>query len=258
MRIYVLAAFLLISVQDVFACGLRSPASDELLRAIAEQSQAPADKSLPRAIISGAGSLLITNENGEEVKIDSNLRLAAGMTIVAKSGAAKIILPSTGQIIEMQPQTSLTVVQMNKSDEQKICSVSFAQTSGSAQYTSDHLGREQQCKTSSNDVFEVVTPNVGIIPVGTKYNVDLNQAIAELNGEDYSSENIAVDKGAVKVRLIKLKKSRKNVQAKEENVAAADYVFDEQKQVTVKAGKKARIKKSKKDRLADIQIVYPE
>lgn len=258
MRNFVLVIFLLTASLEIYACGLRSAASDDLLRAIAEQSYAPADKFLPRAIVSGAGSLLITDENGEEIKIDSNLTLKTGMTITSKSGAAKIILPSTGQIIDLKPQTTLTVVALNKSVEQKTCSVSFAQSRGSAQYASNHTEREQQCMASNADAFEVVTPNVGIVPVGTKYNVDLNQAIAELNGEQYDSENIGVEKGAVKVRLIKLKKSRKKSQSKEENLATADYVFDDQKPVTVKAGKKARVKKSKKDRMADIQIVYPE
>jgi hypothetical protein len=257
MRFFVLAVILLTTAQDVFACGLRAPASDELLRAIAEQSHAPADKSLPRAIVSGAGSVLITDENGNEVKIDSNFTLKTGMTITSRSGSAKIILPSTGQIIELQPRTELAVLALNKYADQKICSVSFAQQSGSAQYTSNHLEREGQCKATDLDMFEVVTPSAGLVPVGTKYNVDLNQAIAELNGENYNEE-ISVDKGAVKVRIIKLKKSRKKSQTKEENLAAADYVFDDQKPVTVKAGKKARIKKSKKDRMADIQIIYPE
>lgn len=259
MRFLVLAIFILFSVIEAVACGLRASAATDNLHSIVEQVESPATKALPKMIIYGSDSVIVTNEKGEDVSVDENLAMSQGMTISSKSGRAKIILPNTGQVIELLPKTIVKVVALNKSKDEKICSVSFEMQSGRASFSSNHLEREKECEPSQDGVFEVVTSSVGITPVGTKYNVDLSQEIAELNGETYSNgEEISVDKGSVKIRLIKLKKSRKKLMAKEENIAASDYVFDDQKPVTIKAGKKARVKKGKKDRLADIQIVYPE
>lgn len=259
MRFLVLMIFILSSAKETLACGLRAPSSVDDLRSVVEQVEAPSTKALPKMIVYGSDSLVVTNEKGEEVSIDENLVVSPGMTISSKLGKAQIILPSTGQAIELLSKTTLRVVELNKSSDEKICSVSFEMQSGRASFSSNHLEREKQCKPSQEGVFEVVTQSVGITPLGTKYNVDLSQEIAELNGENYSNgEEIFVAKGSVKVRIIKLKKSRKKSSAKEENLAAIDYVFDDQKPVTIKAGHKARVKKGKKDRLADIQVVYPE
>lgn len=257
MRLFVLTIFILSSLQEAVACGLRAPSSADDLRLIAEQVKAPATKALPKVIISGSESLVVTNEKGEAVLVSENLELTSGMTISSKTSRAQIILPTTGQVIEMFPQTTLKVVELNKSSEQKICSLSFEMQSGRANFSSNHLDREQQCQPQKADTFEVVTSSVAITPIGTKYNVDLSQEIAELNGENTGGEEISVDKGAVKVRLIKIKKTKKTV-GTEENLAASDYVFEDQKPVTIKAGHKARVKKGKKDRLADIQVVFPD
>ena len=258
MRLFVLVIFILSSVTEAVACGLRASSSTDDLRSVVEQVEAPATKALPKMIVYGSNSLIITNEKGEKIIVDENLEVTPGMTISSKAGKAKLILPSTGQVIELLPMTTLKVLELNKSSDEKICSVSFQMQTGRAVFSSNHLEREKECKPSQEGVFEVVTNHVGIAPIGTKYNVDLSQEIAELNGETYSNEDISVEKGSVKVRIIKLKKNRKKSSAKEENLAASDYVFDDQKPVTIKAGKKARVRKGKKDRLADIQVVYPE
>lgn len=259
MRLFVLVFFILSSVAEAVACGLRASMSTDDLRSVIANVETPSTKTLPQMIVYGTNSLAVTNEKGEAISVDENLVISPGMKISSKSGKAQIILPSTGQVIELLPMTTLKVLELNKSSDEKICSVSFQMQAGRAIFSSNHLEREQECKPSQDGVFEVVTNNVGITPIGTKYNVDLSQEIAELNGEKYSEgEEISVDKGSVKVRLIKLKKNRKKSVAKEENLAASDYVFDDQKPVTIKAGKKARVRKGKKDRLADIQVVYPE
>lgn len=253
MRLLVSVIFILSSVTEAMACGLRASTSANDLLLVMEQVEAPSTKTLPKMIVYGSDSLVVTNEQGEEISVDENLEIKPGMTISSKSGKAQLILPSTGQVIELLPMTTLKALELNKSSDKKICSVSFQMQSGRAVFSSNHLEREKECKPTQDGVFEVVTNHAGITPIGTKYNVDLSQEIAELNGEE-----ISVDKGSVKVRIIKLKKSRKKSSAKEENLAASDYVFDEQKPVIIKAGKKARVKKGKKDRLADIQVVYPE
>lgn len=176
------------------------------------------------------------------------------MTISSKAGSAQVYIPTTGQLVEVAPATTLKVLRYNKSSDQKICNLSFELQSGRAEFTSDHQAREKQC-VPVQDAFEVTTGTVEITPVGTKYSVDLNQAIAEANGEVYNEEEVAVRNGSVKIRLVKVKKSSASKKAKN-TVASND--FEDEKPIIVKAGKKAKVKKSKKDRMADIQIVYPE
>jgi hypothetical protein len=260
MRFTVFVLLILSSIIDVsaaLACGIHMQSSSEMLRNIAQSYEAPATKEPVRAMVSGGKFVVITHDKGEKVTIDENLVLQPGMKIYSRSGRSQISLPTTGQTIELAEGAVIQVVALNKSADEKICSVSFEMQSGRASFSSNHIAREKDCKRSQPETFEVVTSNVGITPVGTKYNVDLNQAIAELNGEtNTNAEEVSVDKGSVKIRIVKLKKTRQV--AKEENVAASDYVFDDQKPVTIKAGRKAKIKKGKKDRLADIQIVYPD
>lgn len=251
MRLVSIVLFILSSTVETKACGLRAKSSNDALRDIASNYEAPATKDLPKAIISNSGSLVITNKAGEKITANENLALDLGMTITSKSGPAQIVLPATGQVIDLKPGTTLEVVELNKSNDQKICSVSFKMKTGHASFSSNHIAREKQCAPSDAETFEVMTNHVAITPVGTKYNVDLNEAIAELNGEE-----VGVDKGAVKIRLVKIKKEKKK--PKVDIVADNKIAYEDQKAVVVKAGQKAKVKKGKKDRLADIQVIYPE
>lgn len=261
MRLLLVFIYLVTSTNEVIACGLQSNTSMQNLLQVAQQTKIPATVYLPKPLISGASSLLVKNEKGEDVKIDENMVLTPGMTIVANADKAKVYIPSTGQMIELLPKTAIKVLQYNKSAEEKICHLSFELQKGEATFSSDHQAREKECKPSEEN-FEVATSSIEITPIGTKYSVDLNQALAELNGEPVDSdENVSVQKGQVKIRLVKLKKSSaRKVTTKKANskkIAALDDGSDE-KPLIVKAGRKARVKKSKKDRIADIQIVYPE
>lgn len=259
MQLWLVILFMLTSPIEAIACGLQSATSMQNLLQVAQQVDAPATVYLPKALINGGSTAVVINDKGEDVKIDENLVLKPGMTITANTNNAKVYLPTTGQTIELSPKTTVKVVQYNKSAEQKICHLSFEIQSGRAEFSSQHQEREKDCKPSDPDTFEVATSNVEITPIGTKFSVDLNQAIAELNGEKYDAdETVSVKKGSVKIRLVRIKKAPASVgRAKKSRVAANDE-FADHKPVIVKAGRKAKIKKSKKDRLADIVIVYPE
>lgn len=261
MRLLLVVIYLLTSSNEVIACGLQGNSSVQNLLQIAEQTKAPATAYLPKTLISGASTLVVKNEKGEDVKIDDNMVLTPGMTITAKADKAKVYIPSTGQMIELLPKTAIKIIRYNKALDKKICHLSFELQSGKAIFSSNHQARETECKASEEN-FEVTTSSIEITPIGTKYSVDLNQALAELNGEEADiDENVSVQKGQVKIRLVKLKKSRAGKVAtkksKSKKIAALDDGSD-QKPLIVKAGRKARVKKSKKDRMADIQIVYPE
>lgn len=257
MRAFALMIVILFHFKNVRACGLRALSSRETLSAITENLELPAATDMPKALISGRSSLKLTKANGQIIVADDNLVLEPGTTITSEVNSAKLVIPSTGQVVALSRGTSLEIVAVSKSQEQKVCSVSFLMKKGQASFSSNHQARLADCRPQQADMFEVVTSHVSITPIGTKYNVDLNQTIAELNGETYtSSDEISVEKGAVKIRLVKLKKNKNKTN--EESLATNDYVFEEQKPVVIKAGRKAKIKKGKKDRLADIQIVYPD
>lgn len=255
MRLLLVIIYILTSANEAIACGLQGDTSVQSLLKISQQMDVPASKYLPKTIINGASRVAIKNDQGIDIKIDESLVLIPGMTIAAAAGKAKIQIPSTGQSIELQPGTMLKILNYNKSADEKICSISFEMQSGSAEFTSEHQKREKECKPT-RETFEVATRLIEITPIGTKFNVDLNQEIAELNGEVYETENVSVKKGQVKIRLVKLKKISAFKKSKKQVIAANDS--DDEKPVVVKARSRAKVKKSRKDRMADIQIVYPE
>ncbi|MES2802393.1 MAG: FecR domain-containing protein [Bdellovibrionota bacterium] len=259
MRTLLVSIYLLTISFEAMACGLQGATSMQNLLQVAAQAEAPASAHLPKTLINGGSTLIVKNDKGEDVKIDANLVLARGMTITTNASKAKVNIPATGQSIELLPMTTIKVLQYNKSAEQKICHLSFELQRGRAVFSSEHQAREKDCKPIQQGVFEVATKAIEITPIGTKYSVDLNQAIAELNGETVEiDENVSVQKGAVQIRIVRMKKSNaKKVTSKKLKLASSDDSAEE-KPIVVKAGRKARVKKSKTDRMADIQIVYPE
>ncbi len=261
MRLLLVVIYLLASTNEAIACGMQGNSSVQNLLQIAQQIETPATVYLPKPLLSGASSLLVKNEKGEDVKIDDNMVLTPGMTITAKTDKAKVYIPSTGQMIELLPKTAIKIIRYNKSLDEKICHLSFELQSGKAIFSSNHQARETECKASEEN-FEVATSSIEITPIGTKYSVDLNQALAELNGEPAEAdESVSVQKGQVKIRLVKLKKSSARKVATKKSSSKKIAALDDdsgEKPLIVKAGRKARVRKSKKDRIADIQIVYPE
>lgn len=252
MRALFTIILILSSVFEAMACGLQGETSAHSLLKIAQMTDAPASEYLPKSLINGAANLIIQNADGKEVKIEDGLVLTPGMTITSKAGSAQVYLPTTGQLVEVGPETKFKILQYNKSSDQKICNLSFELQNGRAEFSSEHMAREKHC-APTQAAFEVTTENIEVTPVGTKYSVDLNQAIAEANGEVYNEEEVAVKNGQVKIRLVKVKKSKSK-----KNTVASNNEFETEDPIIVKAGKKAKVKKVKKDRMADIQIVYPE
>lgn len=129
--------------------------------------------------------------------------------------------------------------------------------------------------------YEIETPSFYLNPIGTRYisSVDLNEALAELNGEN--TENISVEKGSIEVKLVKIsskskvkkisyssttksKGSSKTVSKSEKVSKKSQTVALSQiksKKIKLKAGSKAvaKVKKSKdkKEKIADIEVVDP-
>lgn len=101
------------------------------------------------------------------------------------------------------------------------------------------------------DQSEIETENVSITPTGTKYSVDLNDAIAESRGETVNTkmEKYFVESGGITVKLKKIKPN-----ARSQRIAKNG-------KFKVKAGKKAIVKVSrkanKKIKVADIEVLEP-
>lgn len=252
MRLLFVIILILSSAFEVMACGLQGETSAQNLLKIAQMTNAPSSEYLPNSLISGSANLVVKNVQGKEIKVEDGLVLTPGMTISSIAGKAQIFIPTTGQLVDVGPATTLKVLQYNKSSDQKICNLSFELQRGTAEFASKHQERAKEC-VLSKETFEVTTGTIEITPVGTKYSVNLNQAIAEANGEVYNEEEVAVKNGQVKVRIVKVKKSKSK-----KNSVASNNDFETEDPIIIKTGKKAKVKKSKKDRMADIQIVYPE
>ena len=239
------------------ACGLRD-VDPPALQVDSETIQTPAEKQSPFAMVKNRAAAQITTVDGEKVLPQDDLRLSEGMTIRATAGDVEIIIPSTNQRVRLAEGSDLKILSQNKSADKRICSLSFEIKKGSVNISSDHEEQKQNCLVATAaKQFELATPYALITPTGTEYTTDLDSAVAELNREKPShSESIDVRKGSIQIRLRK-EKSVQTTKSTKQQIAKSDYDSDD-KPVTVKSGAKAKIKKGKKDRIADIEIIDPE
>lgn len=122
--------------------------------------------------------------------------------------------------------------------------------------------------------FEIETEEAFLEPIGTRYRAStssaLNEALAELNGED-SSDVYSVDEGEIIVKLKKLssnkaknkikyvKESRnKNNKVTKKSVKKSTVAKDEKIKIKAKSKMKVVKKgKQKKDQVADLEVVAP-
>ena len=89
--------------------------------------------------------------------------------------------------------------------------------------------------------------------IGTKYSVDLNDAIAEASGSDIQTETYSVDKGSIKIKLRRANKFTKlNIKSKRK-----DFKVSKNGVFKLKAGQKARLKVNRKTKVADIEVIEP-
>lgn len=215
--------------------------------------------------IIGRQNLVIDSENNGMVnKSNKKTDLTIGTTFYAKGGPVTIIIPQTGQkiILDQNSEIQLAEIFTDKTENIK-CMYAFSLLKGSVTMDGNH---NNHCVDEKKeiDLAEIHTDQISITPLGTKYSVDLNQAVAEMNGEKYDdtanvkigddgfkSQKISVEKGSVAIKLRKVKPS-KNIK-----VTYNDDDYDEDK-IVLKPKAKAKTKKGKKDRVADIEIVYPQ
>ena len=100
---------------------------------------------------------------------------------------------------------------------------------------------------------DVGTPLCETTAIGTKYSVDLNDAIAEASGSDVQTENYAVEKGEIKIKIRHINKFAKlNIKSKRK-----DFKVSKNGTFRLRAGQKARVKVNQKTKVADLEVIEP-
>jgi hypothetical protein len=165
--------------------------------------------------------------------------LAAGDVIKTKSGQTvelKFFMP-TAQTITIGENSEVRIKELADSN----CQSAFEILQG--RITSE--GTHAQIQEIKNCASEMSTQSSDIRPTGTKYSVDLSEAISEANGETIQTENYSVEKGSIQIKLRRASIKPKSVRL------AKNGSFQ------LRAGQKAKVKINSKTKLADVQVVEP-
>ncbi len=165
--------------------------------------------------------------------------LAVGDIIKTKPGQTvelKFFMP-TAQTITIGENSEVRIRELADSN----CQSAFEIMRG--RITSE--GTHAQIQEIKNCASEISTQNTEVRPTGTKYSVDLSEAIAEASGEPIQTENYSVEKGSIKIKL-----RRSTVKSKDVRVAKNGSF-------QLKAGQKAKVKINSKTKLADVQVIEP-
>lgn len=184
---------------------------------------------------------LIKKDNLNEVTLVEGRGLSVGDVIKTKSGQTvelKFFMP-TEQTIKIGENSEVRVSEIANLK----CQSAFEIIKGSI--TSE--GTHSQMQEIQNCAAEIQTQNSEVRPTGTKYSVDLNEAIAEASGEVVQTESYSVEKGSIEVRLkiaIPASKSKTLRIAKNGSFK-------------LKAGQKAKVKTNSKTKIADVQVIEP-
>lgn len=177
------------------------------------------------------------------------------LSLVAGQGlsAGDIIKTSAGQTIELKFfMPSEQTITIGENSEVRIramadlnCQSAFEILKG--RITSE--GTHAQIQEIKNCMAEITTENSEVRPTGTKYSVDLSEAISEASGESVQTENYSVEKGSIQ---IKLRRSGFTVKPTSKSVKIAKNGA-----VKLSSGQKAKVKINTKTKLADVQVVEP-
>ncbi len=100
---------------------------------------------------------------------------------------------------------------------------------------------------------DTVTDAAEVFCTGTKYSVDLSEAIAEASGEPVQTVNYSVESGSIRIKLkkIKISKLTKYKKTKNNSDDSAEDSFE------LVARQKAKVKVNNKTKLADVEVIEP-
>lgn len=193
-------------------------------------------------ISSAAGSekpVLIKAGTSLGVALVEGRGLAVGDIIKTKAGQTvelKFFMP-TEQTITIGENSEVRIKELANSN----CQSAFEILQG--RITSE--GTHAQIQEIKNCASEISTQNTEVRPTGTKYSVDLSEAISEASGETTQTENYSVEKGSIQIKLRRAPTKPQSVRI------AKNGSFQ------LRAGQKAKVKINSKTKLADVQVVEP-
>lgn len=190
---------------------------------------------------------------------NDSLKSLRGKSIITTADGATVFFEKTGQKIILKPQTEIKIAKVFEHNSE-VCQLGFQLIKGAIISEAEH----KECLVKNK--YEVETDILIIQPIGTKYSVDMNE---ELNSQDKNSgensskvfvgQKVKVEKGEIFVKLKKLtNKERIKNQKLAEKEDYADSTEDREPSFKIKKGQSAKIKKGKKDKYADIEIIMPE
>lgn len=226
-------------IQNAFSAPICSPKSGVSLPPSLVQSL--------RFFENGAQKLQFTAEkilaNGSSSGLRTSVKIGDFLETKARE---KIILryfiPISAQII-LEPNSKIEVLSIPTEK----CGSSIKLLKGKLTSDGDHQ------KIIKNECPpDTATDEAEVFCTGTKYSVDLSEAIAEASDEPLRTENFAVESGSIK---IKLRKAKINKSAKYKS--ANNNQDDNSESLELKANQKAKVKINKKTKFADVEVVEP-
>ena len=170
-------------------------------------------------------------------------------------------LPKVGERITTGPKQNFTLMYSvpltQKFEVQENSEIEIIKSAGANAPTRIKLLKGSVTSEGEHrqEFVEIETEMAEVTPLGTKYSVDLNEAIAEASGENEHSESYTVAQGEIKISLKRAKKvSVVKVNSKtktKKNIVAKNNSFK------LKAGQKAKARVDKKTQIATVEILEP-
>ena len=209
--------------------------------------------------IIGLQNTIITDSTGQTLSYQQGEKLPLNANIKSTATSIKIITDA-GQTITLAPNSEIKIIRENKNQKGQNCLTTFELVDGTATFEGEHSNLKKCLGAAYNNAAEL-TGDIDIIPIGTKYTVDMNEVVAEMNGETadesakittetkFKSKTVKVEKGTIAIKLKKYKPGK--------TANYVDEVYNDET-VFVKSKSKVKTKKGKKDRVADVEVVYPQ
>jgi len=210
--------------------------------------------------IIGQQNVIITDPSGQVLQYQQGDGFAPG-TKIKSYGTKVIITTDAGQTIILEPNSEIKIVQENKNNKNKNCLTTFELLNGEATFEGQHDNLKKCLGADYANAVELKGKDIDILPVGTKYTVDMNEVVAEMNGDKqvendkittetkFKSKTVKVEKGTIAIKLKKYKPGK--------TANYVDEIYNDET-VFVKSKSKVKTKKGKKDRVADVEVVYPQ
>ncbi len=197
----------------------------------------------------------LKRSTGEEIKLVGGETIKPGDTITTgknQTVVLKLFMP-TAQVYTLSENSKMTINNFSDAPGQSLVTVHGGRLEISGEHRKKITDPQEEGFGTDNESSDVGTPLCQATAIGTKYSVDLNDAIAEASGDSLQTETYFVDKGVIQVRLRMAKTYKKiNMISKRK-----DFKVSKNGTFKLRAGQKAHLKVNKKTKVADLEVVEP-